>query len=218
MNRLFVTTRTLALVAMLLAQPAAAAILVNAGEPGTTGVSAVYATTLVGNDTLAPDTVYLGTPDDAHADIGRRSVTYDFGSYRIVNGAGLDFNIYEGDNGGAEFDDIFVSLSFDGLSWAPVDTSFQALDLAGDEQHDFRSLARGYDIADFYSGLEFRYLRVEGTPFSFQTASFDLDAVGVANFTSAAVPEPATWAMLITGFGVVGATVRRRRRLAAALA
>jgi hypothetical protein len=25
------------------------------------------------------------------------------------------------------------------------------------------------------------------------------------------VPEPATWAMLITGFGLVGASVRRRR-------
>lgn len=29
------------------------------------------------------------------------------------------------------------------------------------------------------------------------------------------IPEPATWAMLITGFGLVGATVRRRRALAA---
>ena len=31
-----------------------------------------------------------------------------------------------------------------------------------------------------------------------------------------AVPEPATWAMLITGFGLVGAMMRRRRRLALA--
>ncbi len=29
-----------------------------------------------------------------------------------------------------------------------------------------------------------------------------------------AVPEPATWAMLITGFGLVGATMRRRRWIA----
>lgn len=29
--------------------------------------------------------------------------------------------------------------------------------------------------------------------------------------TTAAVPEPATWAMMIAGFGMVGATVRRRR-------
>lgn len=34
--------------------------------------------------------------------------------------------------------------------------------------------------------------------------------VGVEGFASA-VPEPATWAMLITGFGLVGAAARRRR-------
>ncbi len=33
---------------------------------------------------------------------------------------------------------------------------------------------------------------------------------------SAMVPEPATWAMLIAGFGLVGAAARRRRRYAAA--
>jgi hypothetical protein len=30
-----------------------------------------------------------------------------------------------------------------------------------------------------------------------------------------AVPEPASWAMLIAGFGLVGATARRRRRITA---
>ena len=34
-------------------------------------------------------------------------------------------------------------------------------------------------------------------------------------FLSGAVPEPSSWTMLIAGFGVVGAMVRRRRRMAA---
>jgi hypothetical protein len=34
--------------------------------------------------------------------------------------------------------------------------------------------------------------------------------------TTAAVPEPATWAMMITGFGLAGATLRRRRSALAA--
>jgi hypothetical protein len=33
-------------------------------------------------------------------------------------------------------------------------------------------------------------------------------------FAGAAVPEPATWAMMIIGFGGVGATLRNRRRSA----
>ncbi len=37
-------------------------------------------------------------------------------------------------------------------------------------------------------------------------------------FVSGAVPEPATWAMLISGFGLVGGMMRRRRRAPLALA
>ncbi len=39
-------------------------------------------------------------------------------------------------------------------------------------------------------------------------ASFELDNIAVAPV----VPEPATWAMLITGFGVLGGVARRRQR------
>ena len=36
--------------------------------------------------------------------------------------------------------------------------------------------------------------------------------------TLAAVPEPATWAMMLAGFGVVGGLARRRRTLNPVLA
>ncbi len=39
-------------------------------------------------------------------------------------------------------------------------------------------------------------------------------AVGEAQTPTAGVPEPATWAMMIAGFGLVGASLRRRRRTA----
>jgi hypothetical protein len=35
---------------------------------------------------------------------------------------------------------------------------------------------------------------------------------GNATFTAAAVPEPATWAMMLVGFGGIGFAMRRRRR------
>ena len=37
-------------------------------------------------------------------------------------------------------------------------------------------------------------------------------------FTGSAVPEPATWAMMILGFGAAGAAMRNNRRRQAALA
>jgi hypothetical protein len=42
-----------------------------------------------------------------------------------------------------------------------------------------------------------------------------LDDVSLTEHAVAAVPEPATWAMFITGFGLVGSAMRRRRRTAA---
>lgn len=47
--------------------------------------------------------------------------------------------------------------------------------------------------------------------------SFDPNSGSAASLSlQAAVPEPATWAMLIIGFGSVGATLRRRRTTLAA--
>lgn len=39
--------------------------------------------------------------------------------------------------------------------------------------------------------------------------------VGIGSPAVPAIPEPASWAMLIAGFGLVGATLRRRRAVAA---
>ncbi|THD63279.1 FxDxF family PEP-CTERM protein [Phenylobacterium sp.] len=41
---------------------------------------------------------------------------------------------------------------------------------------------------------------------------------GTASFTPVAVPEPATWALMIMGFGGAGALLRNRRRTAVAAA
>lgn len=54
----------------------------------------------------------------------------------------------------------------------------------------------------------------------FTKVAFDASGVGVSDirqvriggFAGAAVPEPATWAMMILGLGLVGAAMRRRRQ------
>ncbi len=51
-----------------------------------------------------------------------------------------------------------------------------------------------------------------GTVFKLSGTGFAITAPG-ANPAPGAVPEPASWAMLIVGFGVVGAAARRRRQV-----
>ena len=53
---------------------------------------------------------------------------------------------------------------------------------------------------------------VTSVVFASSQNSFEFDNIA----TVSAVPEPATWAMLITGFGLAGATLRQRRRQTAA--
>jgi len=60
-----------------------------------------------------------------------------------------------------------------------------------------------------YTGDAFDQVQVTGK-FGYYVY-FDNVAFGDAASTTPAVPEPATWAMLIAGFGLVGSAARRRR-------
>jgi hypothetical protein len=58
--------------------------------------------------------------------------------------------------------------------------------------------------------------RVNRIVFASSGNSFEFDSL--AGTVQAAVPEPATWGMMILGFGGIGALIRRRRATPAALA
>jgi hypothetical protein len=60
-------------------------------------------------------------------------------------------------------------------------------------------------------GTGFRF--PNGTSETLKNAGFRLEGTSVG---PAAVPEPASWAMMIAGFGLVGAAARRRRTVAVA--
>ena len=53
---------------------------------------------------------------------------------------------------------------------------------------------------------------VTSVVFASSQNSFEFDTIA----TVSAAPEPATWAMLMTGFGLAGSAVRQRRRQTAA--
>lgn len=55
--------------------------------------------------------------------------------------------------------------------------------------------------------VEFRSTSYDETPTSLGLVSF-----GIQNYQWSAVPEPASWAMLIMGFGLVGGALRSRRQ------
>jgi hypothetical protein len=83
------------------------------------------------------------------------------------------------------------------------------------------------------TNIDFTSVKLNGTPFTITNGTFDIATLldqpvsgglqtlyiagisgGNGEYTVdlafAPVPEPATWAMMIVGFGLVGATVRRR--------
>jgi hypothetical protein len=77
-----------------------------------------------------------------------------------------------------------------------------------------------FDIDSFdrpRAGREMIEVRGSGVPeildfaYSSRFGSITLDNIRVTPIESPGIPEPATWAMLIMGFGLVGGALRRRR-------
>lgn len=111
---------------------------------------------------------------------------------------GMDFQV-AGQQGSGAFGGppaVGLTMSLHSTSILPLDAPFSALS-AGPSSAN--SVGR-FVIGGFDSG---------GSPV------FDMDVYfAVASVDVTAVPEPATWALMLLGFGVVGGLVRRRRLLA----
>ena len=96
----------------------------------------------------------------------------------------------------------------------------------GPDQIDFASItgtdySNGFNVNanDPFSTNSIFFTAANAGSLTFQFASGSADNVGplldnIVLDVSAPVPEPATWAMMIFGFGLIGSAMRRRRNVA----
>jgi len=139
------------------------------------------------NGSFGGDAVYIGVDSGT----GYAQLMSNSGPFSQI-GFFMNYAPGIGNNATIEALDINgnVFASYDIATLAPISTP------GGFNEFQFRGIAS--DAQDIY-GLRFggNYILVTGT------------ADGVPN----AVPEPATWAMLILGFGLVGGVLRRRQTM-----
>jgi hypothetical protein len=114
--------------------------------------------------------------------------------------------IDENDDGGA-------NVPADPLTGSTYDTFLTALLAPGSytvSVQAFSNFAIGPNLSNGFEG--------DGT-FDGRSSFFAFDILGVDTATQVgAVPEPGTWAMMLVGFGAIGASMRRARRIKARLA
>ncbi|TAJ69617.1 MAG: PEP-CTERM sorting domain-containing protein [Phenylobacterium sp.] len=96
-------------------------------------------------------------------------------------------------------------------------------DLAGTGQSRFDFNLLDLDPPNAGFGTQFHYLKTNATNYAltgqlrlsgFEFIGFDAEAISTAwlpTWAPAAVPEPESWAIMVAGFGILGAALRRRR-------
>jgi len=147
---------------------------------------------LAENTTGDSDLTFLGPPDNIGLVLRDRSVVYDFGSQRVLDGAGADFCIYEWYFGGLRHRDIDVLVSADGVSFVSVKaTEGPPVRIPGDEAHAAPPQIRSYDLAATGFGAV-RYIRIDGLidAAKGRTGRFHLDAIGAIHHEPAGRAGP----------------------------
>ena len=145
------------------------------------------------------------TPDLAATGFGIYGLTEASIDNRFFGEVYLYDFVYEGGSKGDEFEFHFSPSTLDAQIW--LDTKALGLEGGGE-----KSLSIGYNTPENYialSGVVFNTINLKFAP---QRVYF------YYGYSDTRLPEPASWAMMLCGFGVVGGAMRYRRKRPVGLA
>ena len=212
---------TFAIAALMVAAPAAADII--QADP-----SDQNGTTVHNDGTADTGTTVLGELGQGSGiDVLFTGTTTDSNDLRLSSGQGQAVVTGALDAGTSNPNDTFDLTAFNlalendlGFNWIElslVGTGTVSFSLLDDSGTTFTSDANGDFIFDLTNGQNrFAFQAVNGQ--SIAGLSFDVANGGVGSVRqvrigqATAVPEPATWGMMLVGFGAIGFAMRRKRR------
>lgn len=164
-------------------------------DPGSTGGVTGSYNILTGTSSLGADPAVGGQGDPYLSVLGGQTAYFDFTSFAGggLSQLGLDY-------GSADAYNTFVLSLLGGGTITFTGQDLINIGSANGDQSSTRTNGRLTFVADAGS-------TITGLTLSSSQNSLETDNYGII----AAVPEPATWAMMLVGFGGIGFSMRRKR-------
>lgn len=137
-------------------------------------------------------------------------VSGTFGNANVTNTPFTDRYLFDL---GAGLLSFTLTTAFTGADGSPQDIDFNLVQINAQGPGGVTNVPLAPGTDEFYS---IRNLSVAAGQYALSlggsgASNLNASYSGTLNFSAAAVPEPATWALMMAGFGMVGFAMRRRK-------
>jgi autotransporter-associated beta strand protein len=198
-------------------------LVVTSGKLGGTGTFAFNSSLDVRGDANGQVTLNPGFKQP-----GQLTLNFTSGATLILDSGGTyHWKLMDAQNPNGGWDSISVAGNVDVAATAVAPFNFTIESVSADGSNGEPA---NFDVHSSYSWTLLTATSITGfdsTKFSLDAAAFlipnrtgtfsiDMNGAGtslILNYTAAAIPEPSTWALLITGISALGVSAFRRRRL-----